>query len=66
MKTKTFDVDGAMIQTVESTEQQSSIKVTRNAKGEHTYEVKVYCDDKTQIEIELKDYIRIAKAIIGE
>ncbi|MDD5010217.1 MAG: hypothetical protein PHC68_17670 [Syntrophorhabdaceae bacterium] len=64
METKTI-VDGKVVSEEISTEQQSSIKITRNAKGEQTYEVKVYCDDPKELNDKLETFLKIAKEKIG-
>jgi hypothetical protein len=64
METKIFK-DGVEVGTEISTEQQSSIKITQNAKGEKAFEVKVYADDPERMIAQLDCYLEIAKARIG-
>jgi len=45
----------------EKTDQQSSIKISRNAKGDYAWECKVYEDDPTSCDLKLKAFTRIAK-----
>jgi len=49
-----------------STDQQSSIKISQNAKGEKSFEVKVYCDDAETLRDKLDCYLAIARRIITE
>ena len=49
-----------------STDQQSSIKISQNAKGEKAYEVKVYHDDPETLRKKLDCYLAIARRIITE
>ena len=53
------------------TDQQSSIKVSRNAKGDYAFEVKVYHDDAAEVLRKLSEYVagvkeRIAEEIVEE
>lgn len=61
METKIYK-DGKEVGTEISNESQSSIKITRNAKGEMTWECKVYADDPETLKAKLDDYLEIAKA----
>lgn len=47
---------------VEDTEQQSSIKVAKNGKGEFSYEVKVYEDDPVTMDKRLGRYKEMAES----
>ena len=64
METKTCK-DGVEVGTEISNEAQSSIKITRNAKGEMTWEVKVYEDDTVSMAVKLDKYLEIAKARVA-
>jgi uncharacterized protein with gpF-like domain len=44
-----------------STEQQSSIELSKNAKGDISWKVKVYTDDEDTIEEKLENYITIVE-----
>jgi len=44
-----------------STEQQSSIEISRNAKGDVAWKVKVYQDDPDIITQKIETFIKIAK-----
>lgn len=61
METRIYE-HGMEVGTEISNEAQSSIKITRNAKGEMTYEVKVYDDNPDTIKAKLDAYLEIAKA----
>jgi len=50
-----------MTELEEKTDQQSSIKISRNAKGDYAWECKVYEDDAVDCDMKLKAYTRIAK-----
>lgn len=54
MKRTTTSPNGTTIE--ESSEQQSSMKISRNAKGDIAWEVKVYGDDVDVTEAKLKEY----------
>ena len=49
----------------DKTDQQSSIKVSRNAKGDFAWEVKVYADNAVEVEMKLTRYIAIAGGAVG-
>jgi tRNA U54 and U55 pseudouridine synthase Pus10 len=63
MEKKIFD-NGLEVGKEISTEQQASIKITQNAKGEKTYEVKVYHDDPVEMSRLLDKFLEIAKSRI--
>ena len=46
-----------------SSEHQSSIEVSQNAKGDYSWSVKVYGDDDEMIKEKLKKYKNIAQTI---
>jgi len=46
-------------------DQQSSIKISRNAKGDFAWEVKVYHDNPVEVEMKLTRYIAIAGGAVG-
>ena len=50
-----------MTELEEKTDQQSSIKISRNAKGDYAWECKVYADDGTEAMMKLERYVKIAK-----
>lgn len=50
----------------DKTDQQSSIKMSRNAKGDYAYEVKVYDDTPTDCEAKLRRYLGIAEGAVAE
>ena len=55
---RTFTPDGSFTET--TTEQQTSIEVSRNAKGEFAWKVKVYNDDLNKIDDDLRQAKQIA------
>ena len=63
MEKKTL-VDGTLVSEEISTEQQNSVKITQNAKGEKTWEVKCYHDDPVEMARLLDKYLEIAKSRI--
>lgn len=60
--TREVKEDGSFIET--STAQQNSIKVSKNAKGDLSWECKVYHDDYTEIEELIANYTSRAEARI--
>ena len=57
MKVTTTDSDGKKVSEIVSTEQQNSVEVSMNAKGEAAWKVKVYNDNPIEMERTLSDYI---------
>jgi len=51
--------DGVEVSKTVGTEQQSSIEITQNAKGERAFKVKVYCDSPKEMEEKLDAYLVI-------
>lgn len=49
----------------DKTDQQSSITIKRNARGEYAFEVKVYEDDATSAGHKLAHYVKVTKAQIA-
>jgi len=49
-----------------SDEQQSSVEISMNAKGEYTFKAKVYCDEPTLMSKKLAEYVKIAKDTISK
>jgi len=64
MEKKILNNDGNVVGTEITTEQQNSVKITQNAKGEKTYEVKVYHDDPVEMSRLLDKFLEIAKSRI--
>ena len=50
---------------IHSPDQQNSIKIARNAKGDYSFEVKVYADTAREAAALLKEYKQIAEQSIG-
>ena len=65
METKTI-IDGKEVSRIIGTEQQSSIEIGCNAKGEKSWKVKVYDDNPADIETKLEAYIKVAQNMAGD
>ena len=50
----------------EKNEKASSIEVSRNAKGEHSFKVKIYYDDETTKEADVINKIEKAYVVLHE
>lgn len=58
------DSDGKIteITTIKTPDQQNSIKLAQNAKGEKSWEIKIYADDPKDADNLLREYRRIAES----
>ena len=50
----------------ERTDSQSSIKISRNAKGDYAYETKIYADDPIEADVKIERYMVIAEGAIAK
>lgn len=66
MEKITYDKDGKIIETVISTDQQNSIEISRNAKGDKSFKVKAYNDDNDTLEATIRDLLNKAQSLIME
>ena len=62
MQKEIMDADGKLIGREVSTEQQSSIELSKNAKGDRSYKIKIYSDDPKLVKAKLEEYKKIAEA----
>ena len=66
MKKDTFDRDGTLIETTISSDQQNSIEISQNAKGDMSFKVKAYHDDNEVLYDLVKDLLQKAQSLIKE
>ena len=59
------DAEGKVMFTEEDSTQQSSIKISQNAKGDRSFEVKVYADELKTMKKKLGDYVAVAEEAIA-
>jgi hypothetical protein len=55
------DSQGNVVSTTISDGAQSSVEISRNARGDFSWSVKVYSDNPDQLQAQLAKYIEIAK-----
>jgi hypothetical protein len=65
MKTINRNEKGDILGISESSENQSSLEVSRNAKGDYSWSLKIYSDDLETIDIRARDTISKVQLLIS-